>query len=104
MNIVLLPFVQDYRDCLIWKRTAEVGGNFIDDLVQISHFRRKETATHRCRLTCPRLHSKVVVALELESRGHDVQATAHIFYSFKKTFFKVWHLTTQWMVGESNIN
>ena len=59
-------------------------------MVQISHFRRKETETHRCRVTCPRPHSKVVVALELESGGHDVQSTAHIFYSLKKTFFKVY--------------
>lgn len=59
-------------------------------MVQISHFRRKETETHRCRVTCPRPHSKVVVALELESRDHDVQSTAHIFYSFKKTFLKVY--------------
>lgn len=39
-------------------------------------------------MACPRPRSKVVVALELGSRGHDVHCSH--FCSFKKTFFKVY--------------
>ena len=65
---------------------VEVGWNFIGDLAQISPFRREETEAQRGGVTCSRPRSKVVVALELEPRGPDIQSTAPYFLFFKENF------------------
>lgn len=65
---------------------VEVGWNFIGDLAQISPFRREETEAQRGGVTCSRPQNNVVVALELDLRGPDIQSTAHYFLFFKENF------------------